>query len=373
MKDFIPVSKPSFSGNEKKYLTDCIESGWISSAGNYIQKFEEINSDYYGTRHAVSVSNGTVALHIALLTLGIGPGDEVIVPSLTFAASINAVIHCGAVPLLADVDPDSWTIDIERCQQLLSPNTKAIMPVHIYGQPCNMDLVLDFAKKNNLLIIEDCAEAHGARFKGKRIGSFGDISCFSFYGNKIITTGEGGICLTDNSGYAEKMRVLRDHGMNKEKKFWSDYVGYNYRMTNMQAAVGTAQMEKIDSILERRMEIDSYYRSRLENVPFIRLQNDFTDRKRVPWLFSILLDTGKIGMTNEKISGLLLEHNIDSRIFFRDFTQMIPYKKLKHNDLKNSASISAAGLNLPTFLDINKDQIDYICETLLKICGRKYD
>ena len=234
----ISLAQPQLSGNEYKYLMDAFLSTWISSIGSYISRFEETFSNYCGVKYGIATSNGTTALHLALSALDIGSGDEVIVPDITFAATINAVLYTGAVPVIVDVEEDSWCIDPDEIEKAITPKTKAIIPVHIYGQPCNMDAICAIARKNNLYIIEDCAEAHGAEWKNGKVGSFGIISCFSFFGNKVITTGEGGMCITDSIELNEKMRILRDHGMSRKKKYYHEVIGFNYRMTNLQAAIG---------------------------------------------------------------------------------------------------------------------------------------
>jgi len=252
-RSYIPIAQPSLNGNELKYVTDALLSTWISSTGKYIDQFENDFSKYIDMRYGVSTSNGTTALHLALMALDIGEGDEVIIPDLTFAATINAVLHANATPVVVDVSEESWCIDPIEIQKAITPKTKAIIPVHLYGQPCEMDAIMSIAKKYNLKVVEDCAEAHGATYRDKKVGSFGDISCFSFFANKIITTGEGGMCLTNSKEIDVKLRQLRDHGMSKEKKYWHDMVGYNYRMTNIQAAIGCAQLERIDEILSWRL------------------------------------------------------------------------------------------------------------------------
>ena len=367
MNSFIPIAKPNIGLNEKKYIEDCITTGWVSSAGEYISKFEQINADYYKVKYGVAVANGTVALHMALVALDIGPGDEVIIPNLTFAATANAVLYTGAIPILADIEYDSWTIDIERAEKLVNDKTKAVIPVHLYGQPCNMRKVMSFAKKHNLFVIEDCAEAHGAEFKLKKIGSFGHINCFSFYGNKIITCGEGGICLTNNESLAEKLKLLRDHGMNKNKRYWHDILGFNYRITSMQAALGYAQMERIIEILDKRSTITKYYDDRLEHNSLLKIQCDITDRKKVCWLYSILIDTQRVEKDVDEIREELLKKNIDSRPFFFPLHQMPPYEHFRKNNPSISSIVSKKGLSLPTFENLSDEEIDYICDSLLSI------
>ena len=249
---YFPVADLNFSGNEFKYLVDAFTSGWISANGTYIRNFENHFSSYVDCKHGIAVSNGTVALHLALTALDIGEGDEVIIPDLTFAATINAVLHTNAVPVIVDVEEESWCINPKKISDAITHKTRAIIPVHLYGQSCNMEAIMELAIKYDLKVIEDCAEAHGASFRGRKVGSFGDVGCFSFFGNKIITTGEGGMCVTNNIDLMEKMRILCNHGMSMNKKYWHDYVGYNYRMTNLQAAIGLAQLEYIDTIHENR-------------------------------------------------------------------------------------------------------------------------
>ena len=260
----LPVASPDLNGNEFKYLVDAFMSTWISSRGEYINKFESSFSSYSDCKYGIAVSNGTAALHLALVALGIGIGDEVIVPDLTFAATINAVLNANATPVIVDIERDSWCIDPTEIERAITPKTKAVIPVHLYGQPCDMHSIMRIAKTHNIRVIEDCAEAHGATFSGRKVGSFGDIGCFSFYGNKIITTGEGGMCTTNTHELDDKMRVLRDHGMSRTKKYWHDMVGFNYRMTNLQAAIGLSQFERIDTMHENRKSYEDSYKKILD-------------------------------------------------------------------------------------------------------------
>ncbi|MCH7663277.1 MAG: DegT/DnrJ/EryC1/StrS family aminotransferase [Chloroflexi bacterium] len=252
VKDRIPLIDTDFGELELEYITECITSGWISSQGKYVKEFEEGFGSYCNRKFAVATSNGTCALHLALLTLGIGDGDEVIVPTLTFAATANAVMHAGATPVFVDSDAKSWNIDPDLIEEAITEKTRAIIPVHLYGQPCDMKKIIEIADKFDLRIIEDAAEAHGATIGNNRVGEFGDISCFSFYANKIITTGEGGMCLTDNPDYNNKMRLLRDHGKEPGVYYIHNEVGYNYRMTNLQAAIGVAQLSKIEKYIKKK-------------------------------------------------------------------------------------------------------------------------
>ena len=248
----IPLLEPSLNGNEMKYVSECINSGWVSSKGEFVRRFEEMFSLLNQDLHSVSASSGTSALHLALIALDIGKGDEVIVPNLTFAATVNAVLHSGAKPILVDVDDRSWNITVEKVKPLISKHTKAIIPVHLYGQPCDLIGLRRLADLNNLYLIEDCAEALGSSFDGNPVGTYGDASMFSFFGNKTITTGEGGMVIFKEKFLANKAKIFRDHGMNPDKKYWHDYIGYNYRLTNIQAALGLAQLEQLNSILEKK-------------------------------------------------------------------------------------------------------------------------
>lgn len=345
----IPVAEPDLKGNEFKYLSDAFLSTWISSRGKYIDELELQFSKFCECRYGVAVSNGTVAIHLALLALNIGPGDEVIVPDLTFAATINTVLHAGATPVIVDVDEESWCIDARSIENAITPRTKAIIPVHVYGQPCDMDAIMRIAKKNKLYVIEDCAEAHGAKFKGRTVGSFGDIACYSFFANKIITTGEGGMCVTNDEHLNDRMRVLRDHGMNKSKRYWHDEVGYNYRMTNLQAAIGVAQLERVEQIIADRKAVESNYQRELAGFSFLKWQKNIQDRSRVVWLVCVEL----IGKNRDELFAALTKHGVDVRPFFYPLSDMEVYKKYVHSS-GVSKRLSDRGLNLPTI-----NAIDY--------------
>lgn len=343
-KQHIALAQPQLIGNEYNYLMDAFLSTWISSTGKYVTQFEESFSKYCGVKYGVAVSNGTVALHLALVALGIGKGDEVIVPDITFAATINAVIYTGATPVIVDIEEDSWCIDPDEIEKAITPNTKAIIPVHIYGQPCDMGQICDIAQKHNLYIVEDCAEAHGAEWNNRKVGSFGVISCFSFFGNKVITTGEGGMCVTNSAELNDKMRVLRDHGMSKERKYYHEVIGFNYRMTNLQAAIGLAQTERIDEILEWREKIDDEYRDVFTKIKGISMQKkNLNERKKIAWLVSALIDSDK----RDDVLEELRKNNIDARAFFIPLSEMEIYKKYAR-DCIISKKISQMGINLPT-------------------------
>lgn len=354
---FTPVAEPTLENRELEYLLDAFSSTWISSRGKYIDRFEEEFSSYCGVKYGVATSNGTVAIHLALLALGIKEGDEVIVPDLTFAATINAVLYIKATPVIVDIDPDSWTICPKEIEKAITPRTKAIIPVHVYGQPCDMDEIMRIAKDYDLKVIEDCAEAHGAEFNGRKVGSFGDVSTFSFFANKIITTGEGGMCVTNNKELDVQMRKLRDHGMNKEKRYWHDEIGFNYRMTNLQAAIGCAQIEQIDQILLRNEKIEKDYINALSELNLFNWQRNFNNRKKVVWLMCCTTDKRK------EVMKALTNNNIDVRPFFYCLSEMPIYSQYTYSN-SNALRVSKIGLNLPTVKQVDFMRIKDILSTI---------
>jgi perosamine synthetase len=356
----VPLISPDLTGKEMEYLIEAFLSTWISSSGNYLGEFERMFADFCGCRHGIAVSNGTVALHLALMALGVGKGDEVIVPDLTFAATINAVLHAQATPVIVDIEKDSWCIDPREIEKAITPNTKAVIPVHLYGQPCDMSAIMAIAKKNRLFVLEDCAEAHGASFDGKKVGFFGNIGCFSFFGNKIITTGEGGMCVTNSQELDEKMRVLRDHGMSKTKKYWHEVIGYNYRMTNLQAAIGVAQLERIDEIIEARGKTEERYRKQLSGEKLIEFQrDDLPKRGKVTWLVSALVKNGIKDVCMSKLK----ERKIDVRPFFYPLSEMDIYKKYVFSN-KISREISKQGITFPSNTNLDENIFRAIKEVI---------
>jgi len=347
----IPIARPDLGKEELEKVDEAVRSGWVSSKGPFVDEFEKGLSKYIGVRHALAVSNGTVALHLALAGLGIGSGDEVLVPSLTFVAVANAVAYTGAKPVFIDSHPDYWCIDPAGIKENITRRTKAVLLVHLYGHPCDIRPILEIAHDNDLYVIEDCAEAHGAEYKGKKVGSFGDVSCFSFYGNKIITTGEGGMCLTNNRDVAEKMRILKDHGMNPKKRYWHDVVGFNYRMTNLQAALGVAQLKKISRLVERKREIAKRYRELLGEDNGVTHAPEMPWARNVYWLYSILLDAG----LREKIINALDLQGVETRPFFYPVHTMPPHKRSSR--LPTAERLSARGINLPSGPKIGDEEV----------------
>ncbi len=356
----IPISKPFLGKLEKKYLNEALDSGWISSKGDFLNKFEIEFSNYIGSKHCITTSNGTVAIHLALLAMGIGDGDEVILPDLTFVASANGIVHSGAKPIIADINIRDWCLDVNSIINKITNKTKAIMPVHIYGYPVDMQKVMEIANEYNLLIIEDVAEAHGATFKDQKLGSFGDTSTFSFFANKIITSGEGGCVLTNNDDIASEARFLRDHAMDKNKKFWHPKVGYNYRMTNLQAAIACAQLEQIDFFLEERNTILNTYRQELRNLN-INLNPESENSKSVNWLTSItILDEN---ISRDGMMAHLYMKGIEVRPFFEPLSNLPMYDNNNFSH-SNSNHISKIGINLPTYIGLEKNKIKFICDSI---------
>ena len=332
--------------------------------------FEEKFPDYCGCKYGIAVSNGTAALHLALRVLGIGEGDEVIVPDLTFAATINAVLHSGATPVVVDIENDSWCIDPEKIEKAITPRTKAIISVHLYGQPCDMEAIMRIAGRRNLFVIEDCAEAHGATFDGKKVGSFGDIGCFSFFGNKIITTGEGGMCITNNEELKKRMAILRDHGMTPERKYWHEVVGYNFRMTNLQASIGMAQLERIEELLRTRQAIEDLYREKLKDVDWLSPQpSNLARRKKVTWYTCYLVDERKIA--RDDLIKELKRLGIETRPFFYPLSEMGIYKKFVRASCPVAHKISKSGINFPTNLNLSMEDYQRVVSTIASV-GENY-
>ena len=312
----IPVNEPLLDGNEKKYLLECIETGWISSEGPFIKRFEERFASMVGRKHGVAVCNGTVALDAAVEALDIGPGDEVIMPTFTIISCIGQIVRAGAKPVLVDSDPVTWNMDVTQIEAKITPRTKAIMAVHIYGLPVDMDPVLEIAARHGLKIIEDAAQMHGQTYKGKPCGSFGDISTFSFYPNKHITTGEGGMIVANDDKLAENCRSLRNLCFQPKKRFVHERLGWNLRMTNMQAALGVAQLERLGEFVQRKRHMGRRYSELLASLPGVQLPLAKTDyAENIYWVFGLLLED-ELGIDAEEAMSRLAEKGIDTRPFF---------------------------------------------------------
>lgn len=362
----ISIANPVFNGNEKKYLIECIDTGWVSANGRFIKEFEEKFAEYCGCKYAISCSNGTVSLHTILLGLGIGPGDEVIMPTLTYIATANAVRYCGATPVFVDSDAETFNIAPAEIEKKITENTKAIMPVHLYGLPADMDAICKIADKHNLVVIEDAAEAHGAEYNGKKVGSIGKVASFSFFGNKIITCGEGGMITTNDKALYEKMKLLKSQGVSAKKRYWHDIVGYNYRMTNMQAAVGLGQLENIDWHLKQRKRIADLYKKYLLDIPeYVSLQAEPENCRHVFWMSNIVL-TDKVSKSRDQVMAEMEDREIEMRPIFYPMHIIPPYYD-ESVDCPAAEKIAARGISLPSHALLTEIDIEYICDSLKDI------
>lgn len=360
-----PVYQPSLKGNEKKYVDDCLDSTWISSKGKYIKLFEDSFSKFTDIKYSVAVSNGTVALHLALLTLGISDEDEVIVPTFTYIASVNAIRYVNAKPVFVDSDTQTWQIDPFKIREKITKKTKAIMAVHIYGHPCDMKQIKKIADEFNLYIIEDCAEAIGSYYDNKHAGSFSDISTFSFFGNKTITTGEGGMVCTNNKHLKEMVIRLKGQGLATGKEYFHDIIGYNYRMTNICAAIGFAQLERIVDILNEKDRIIAEYKQALKNVPVI-LHQEVGNVKHSFWMFTILASSEK---EKSELRAFLAEYGIETRPAFHPVHTMPMYIDKKTYPV--AEDLGKRGINLPSYPDLTNDDIKFITSIISTFCNAK--
>ncbi|AFW95341.1 DegT/DnrJ/EryC1/StrS aminotransferase [Anabaena sp. 90] len=358
----IPVYQPSLTGNEKKYVNDCLDSNWISSKGKYVSLFEKEFANYVDVKYATGVSNGTVALHLALVALGIGTGDEVIVPTLTYIASVNTIVYTGATPVFVDSLPDTWQIDPEEVRKSITPRTKAIMAVHLYGHPCEMSVLKEIADAHKLFLIEDCAEAIGSKYQGNHVGTFGDIATFSFYGNKTITTGEGGMLVTNDQTIFERAVHFKGQGLAKYREYWHDVIGYNYRMTNICAAIGLAQLERINDFLSKKRQIAELYKELLKDTEF-KVHPEVGDVFHSYWMVSILISQAN---QRDTVREHLSEAGIETRPVFYPVHTMPMYTQ-KYQKHQVAEDIGWRGINLPSYPDLSPEQIDYICNNLKEI------
>ncbi len=371
MDDFIPVCEPSLHGNEKKYLMDAIETGWISSAGKYIPAFEEAFAKYCGAKHGIAVCNGTSALHLALVVLGVGQNDEVIIPDFTMIASAVSVCYTGAKPVFVDAEPHTWNIDPARIEEKITSLTKAIMPVHIYGHPCDMEPIWEIAKKYDLKIIEDAAEAHGAEYRGKKCGSLSNIAAFSFFANKNITTGEGGMVVTNDNELADKCRYFKNlcFPLQGGRSYMHRDIGFNYRMSNLHAAIGLAQVEKANEYREMRVRNARLYHKYLNDVPGIALQPEAPDCLNVYWMNGVLVEPKVYGHTRDELVAYLKTKGIDTRNFFIGMHRQPALKKFgcdMSGDYPVSDRLAENGFYLPSASHLKPEQINFICERIIE-------
>ena len=368
----IPVCEPTLDGNELEYVIDAINTGWISSAGKYISKFEASFAEFCGAKHGIAVCNGTVALHLALIALGIGKGDEVIVPNFTMIASAFSICYTGAMPVFIDIDPKTWNIDVDKIEEKITLKTKAIMVVHIYGQPCEMDSIYQIATKYNLKIIEDAAEVHGATYKGVSCGSLGDVAAFSFFANKIITTGEGGMVITDDDEIAERCRYYKNlcFPLDGNRTYLHNDIGFNYRMSNVIAAIGFAQTEKASRYVAMRIKNNLVYRENLKDIKGISFQQEQLGSKNVYWMNGISIDKEEFGFTRNDLIEALKKYNIECRRFFIGLNQQPSLKQYgcdcgDHYPITDR--VSNSGLYLPSSSSLTEETIKYICNIIKEI------
>ena len=360
----ISVSSPCLKGREKQYLLECIETNWISSKGRFIELFENAFAEKVGVRYAISCTSGTAALHLTLAALGLDPGSEVIIPAFTMIASPNTIKHSGANVQLVDSDAKTWNLDPHQVELAINPRTRAIVAVHTYGLPAEMDQLRSIADKNELYLIEDAAEAHGATYHNKKVGSMGDAACFSFYANKIITTGEGGMVTTNNEELAAIIRNIRDHAFSPERHFWHSYAGFNYRMTNMQAAIGYAQTEYFDDLIEARIRNAQIYNQHLKNIKGLTFAAEPDDAKRVHWMYCIIVEP-EFGITRDELRYFLADRGIETRTFFVPIhVQPVYFEQFVGRRFPVAESLSKKGMYLPSSAEMSAEDIAYVCEAI---------
>lgn len=360
----IPIAEPLLDGKELEYVTDCVRSGWVSSLGGYVKRFEREFAAFCGVRHGVATHNGTVALHLALAALGIGPDDEVILPTLTFVATANAVVYTGATPVFVDSEPDTWNIDPQAVARAVTPRTRAIIAVHLYGHPADMHPLRALADQHGLTLIEDAAEAHGARYKGRRTGSLSDVAVFSFFGNKIITTGEGGMVLTDDSALAERCFFLENQARHKGDPYWHPEIGYNYRMTNLQAALGVAQLERIEQLISIRLRNAAHYQRRLWDVPGLRMPPCAEWAENVYWMYTVLVEDD-YGLDRDTLMSRMRQRGIETRPAFYPIHTLPMYQCGQRFPV--AEEIGRKGLNLPSGAALTPEQVDAVCDALMEV------
>ena len=360
----IPVCQPSLNGNEKKYVDECLNGNWISSAGRFIRAFEEAFASACQTKYGIACTSGTSALHLALATMDLGPGDEVIIPTFTMIATANAVAYMGATPVLADSEPVTWNVDLNQVEDLITRKTRLVIPVHTYGHPVDMNPLMALADKHGFSVLEDAAEAHGATYEGRKVGSLGHAAAFSFYANKIVSTGEGGMITTNNEDFAKMCRTLRDHAFCPERHFWHKVRGFNYRMTNLQAAIGLAQVEQLDGLVVQRRRNAALYNELLMKVPGIVLPPEASNVESAFWMYSILVGD-EFGMTRDELRWFLADKGIETRTFFIPMHfQPIYYATYKGQRYPVAEDLCRRGLYLPSSSALSKEEIRYVTQAV---------
>jgi len=368
---FIPVCEPLLLGNELKYVTEAVSKGWISSSGGFVKELEKKFAEYLGTAHAVTVTNGTAALHLALVAAGVGPGDEVIVPTFTMVASAAAVCYTGAKPVFVDCEPDTFNIDVARIEEKLTPRTRAIMPVHIYGLPCDMAPLLELARREKLVVIEDAAEAIGSRYDGKPCGALGELGCFSFFANKAITTGEGGMVVTKSADLADKLRYYKNlcFPLGGPRRYVHEHIGFNYRMPNTVAAIGLAQLERVNDYVEMRRENARRYNERLRGERGITIPAERPYSHNSYWMYAVLIEDD-FGVSRDDVMKGLEARGIDTRSFFVPMHQqagLVAYGCDVSGSYPHAESASRRGLYLPSSSGLTADQIERVSRELIAL------
>lgn len=364
----IPVNAPVVSLESKQNVIDALETGWVSSVGKYVTQFEEQFAQYLDVKYATTVSNGTAALHLAMAALDLGPGDEIIIPDLTIVSCGLAALYVGATPVFVDVDPQTGNLDPESFERAITEKTKAVMVVHLYGHPAAMDPILEIARRHNLAIIEDAAEAHGATYKGKKAGSFGDVACFSFYGNKIITTGEGGMVVSNRQDVIEKARLLKDLAHVPGKRFYHEEIGFNYRMTNLQAAMGVGELSHIEEYVEKKREMARTYTQLLSDIPDLILPSEHEEVRCVYWMYSVVLkDTARV--SREEVMTQLKNKGVDTRTYFYPLSSLPVFAGRSRAASLNPVSqkLSQQGFYLPSGLALATDEMKAVSQALHEV------
>jgi len=365
----IPVSGPWITQKEIDYVTDAVTNAWYADANVYHERFEKAFSKYLGVRFAIALPSCTSAIHLALLALGVGPGDEVIVPEITWIASAAPATYVGATPVFADIDPDTWCISVESFERCITPKTRAVIPVDLYGNIPQMDRLLDVARHHGIPVVEDAAQAVGTEFHARRAGSFGDVGVFSFHGSKTLTTGEGGMLVTDSEKVRDRVLFLRDHGRQPGgKMFWNSEIAYKYKMSNMQAALGLAQLERVDELIARKRQIFSWYREFLSGVDGLTLNAEIPGTLNTYWMVTVVVDSA-LGMTKERLIEIMRAEEIDCRPFFYPLSSLPAYENIhqarraqEHNHV--SYRLSPYGVNLPSGLQMTTERVARVCGTL---------
>lgn len=359
----IPVSEPLIGEAERRNILRCVEEGWIASEGPFVEEFERAWAVYCGMTEGVAVTSGTTALELALASAGLSPGDEVILPSFTIISCVLAILEARAIPVLVDCEPDTWCMDVDQVTSRIGPRTRAIMPVHVYGHPVDMDPLLELAERHGLMVIEDAAEAHGAEYRGRRAGGFGLMSCFSFYANKIVTTGEGGMVLTRSSDIAARLRSGRNLAFRSQRRFSHTELGHNYRMTNLQAAIGVAQVGAIEEHVRRKREMGAYYTARLSHLPQLQLPVERPWAKNVYWMYGVVLGD-EVPIGPEQLAERLRDRGVDTRPFFVGMHEQPVLRDLglfSGERYPHTERISRRGLYLPSGLALTRQQQDVVC------------